>query len=394
MGSTAHTTRVPRFRRRITAANTAAAVVAVAAATLGVAACAGADDDAASEAAADATAAPASEAPAELLSAGGTDRSEADAPAAPTPDSAERAGGGGGVGGVGALLAPADAQLAIEARARVQVDDVRAAVDGVRVAVDRAGGRVASASIAYPDGGGSDDNEVGDDGSVDGAGGGGPDERATATLTLLVPPDQLGAIVERLEELGELTSFDQFAEDVGDQLTDLDTRIANARASVDRARELLQEATSLQDLVFLEDELTRRETDLELLLAAQAELEGRVALSTLTVEITEAATPADEAASGRGVVDALATGWDAFVTAVLTVAVGLAAAAPFLVALALAVAAFLGVRRWRRTPPAAATSSAGPAGSGRSGDVSAEPDREPDREPLPAGSAEPGSRPG
>src|SRR5215204_158210 len=159
----------------------------------------------------------------------------------------------------------------IEAHARLRVDDVRRAVDEVRTVVDTTGGRVAAANIAYPDE--ADDGDDGDDVTAT--------SEASASLTLLVPPDALGGVVDRLEEIGELSSFDQSAEDVTEQLADLDTRIANARASVDRARALLDQATTLQDLVFLEGELTRRETDLELLLASQQQLQDRVAMSTL-----------------------------------------------------------------------------------------------------------------
>ena len=246
-------------------------------------------------------------------------------------------------GSVGGLILPDDAQLAIEASAQLRVDDVRRTVDQVRTAVAAAGGRVASASIAYSDDG---DESGGDDVTLSS-----PTEEAYALLTLLVPPESLGTVVDRLEELGELARFDQLAEDVTDQLTDLDARIANARASVERARELLDQATNLQDLVFLEGELTRRETDLELLLAQQQQLTDRVAMSTLTLEITEQAAAADSPASGGGILDALGDGWDAFATAVLTIVVALAAAAPFLLTLAVALLGFLSVRRWRRHGP-------------------------------------------
>ncbi len=304
---------------------------AVAAIGLTLAACSGRGTDDASEDM-DAAAAATVAASGELESA-----DDAGAPAAaPQPaageevaqDQARADTTGAGVGG---LILPDDAQLAIEASARLRVEDVRAAVDQVRAAVAAAGGRVASATIAYPEDG---DESGGDDVTSS------PTEEAYASLTLLVPPDSLGTVVDRLEELGELARFDQLAEDVTDQLTDLDTRIANARASVERSRELLDQATNLQDLVFLEGELTRRETDLELLLAQQQQLTDRVAMSTLTLEITEQAAAADEPASGGGVVDALGDGWDAFATAVLTIVVALAAAAPFLLTLAVALLVF------------------------------------------------------
>ena len=302
----------------------------VAAIALAVSACSGRDEDqSADDTAAQATNA----APADADAATG-------APALSEAEVAtdEAAGGDASGGAVGGLILPEDAALAIEAHARLRVDDVRRAVDEVRTVVDTAGGRVAAANIAYPDE--VDDGDDGDDVTAT--------SEASASLTLLVPPDALGGVVDRLEEIGELSSFDQSAEDVTEQLADLDTRIANARASVDRARALLDQATTLQDLVFLEGELTRRETDLELLLASQQQLQDRVAMSTLTLEITERSPAREASVSGRGIVDALADGWDAFVTAVLTVAVGLAAAAPFLLTAGLAVLAFVSLRRWRR----------------------------------------------
>jgi hypothetical protein len=304
----------------------------VAAIALAVSACSGRDDD---QSADDAAAPATNAAPADAATDAATG-----APALSEAEVAtdEAAGADASGGAVGGLILPEDAALAIEAHARLRVDDVRRAVDEVRTAVDTAGGRVAAANIAYPDE--ADDGDDGDDVTAT--------AEASASLTLLVPPDALGGVVDRLEEIGELSSFDQSAEDVTEQLADLDTRIANARASVDRARALLDQATTLQDLVFLEGELTRRETDLELLLASQQQLQDRVAMSTLTLEITERSPAREASVSGRGIVDALADGWDAFVTAVLTVAVGLAAAAPFLLTAAVAFLAFVSLRRWRR----------------------------------------------
>ena len=93
---------------------------------------------------------------------------------------------------------------------------------------------------------------------------------------LEVPPGDLPAVVDALEDLGTVLSFDQLAEDVTDQLADLDTRIANMRASVERVRALYAEAVDIDSVVRLEAELTRRETDLEVLLATQSALEDRV----------------------------------------------------------------------------------------------------------------------
>jgi Domain of unknown function (DUF4349) len=103
---------------------------------------------------------------------------------------------------------------------------------------------------------------------------------------LAVPPEELAVVVDNLDDFGTLVAFDQLAEDVTEQLIDLDSRIDNTRASVARVRLLLAQATDIQGIVRLESELTDRE--IEKLLASQRLLEERVAMSTLTLDIVAA----------------------------------------------------------------------------------------------------------
>jgi hypothetical protein len=72
----------------------------------------------------------------------------------------------------------------------------------------------------------------------------GPD--AWARLVVKVPPDQLNATVSGLSDIGRVVSLTQSAEDVTDQLVDLDLRIASMRASVARVAELLDQAEKSQ----------------------------------------------------------------------------------------------------------------------------------------------------
>ena len=283
------------------------------------------DNDASSDAAAGATA-PAGD-DADSLVARQTVEGEEAAGAAHAP---------GGSVDVATMQVPGQA-IAIEARATLEVDDVREAVDRITSAVTTRGGRVAAADVDYV--------PPADDG--DGVG-------SHATLVLDVPPGELPAVADALEELGTVLSFDQLAEDVTDQLADLDTRIANLRASVERVRALYAEATDIDSIVRLEAELTRRETDLEILLASQQALEDRVTMSTLTVEVTASPGTLDD--DRPGIVDAAAAGWGAFVGGLFTIVLVLAAIAPFVVtALALAVLALWVRQLVRRRPDDPAT---------------------------------------
>jgi Domain of unknown function (DUF4349) len=297
---------------------------------LALAACtAGGDDDdgggaAGTDVAAETVAPAATEAPTETEAGGQTA-----APEAPDDDESAAAGGRGA-----ALRQLAGPSIAIEATATLRTDDVRRTVDRITGFVVRRGGRVASADIDFA----PDLDERGT-----------PDSRAT--LVLAVPPAELVPVVDHLDDLGTVLAFDQLAEDVTEQLVDLDSRINNTRASVERVRVLLAEATDIQGIVRLEAELTDREIELETLLASQRQLEERVAMSTLTLDIVVA--PPETFAAVRhefdpprpGVVEALGDGWGAFVTGAHAVVLGVATILPFLAAAALLAIAILWVRR-------------------------------------------------
>ena len=105
---------------------------------------------------------------------------------------------------------------------------------------------------------------------------------------MAVPPAELSAVRSVLEDAGDVLSYEQLAEDVTDQLADLDTRIANQRASIERIRELYANAVDVDAIVRIEAELTSRETTLEQMLATQQQVTDRVAMSTLTIDITTA----------------------------------------------------------------------------------------------------------
>lgn len=73
-------------------------------------------------------------------------------------------------------------------------------------------------------------------------------------------------------------------------MVDLKSRIATAETSVARLRELLAQATDIDNVVALEQQLLQRETDLETLRGQLHTLETQVALATIYLTITEATT--------------------------------------------------------------------------------------------------------
>ncbi|MFC3892226.1 DUF4349 domain-containing protein [Lentzea rhizosphaerae] len=182
------------------------------------------------------------------------------------------------------------------------------------------------------------------------AGGFAGEENSTkdsGTVTVRVPSNELDKVVRDLANFGEVTRSEVRSEDVTDQLVDVEARIATQRASVERLRVLFERAGSTSEVAQVEAELTKRQAELESMQRRSESLKGKVALATLTVRVATVpiAPPAEEEVGFFG---ALAGGWNALVTVVGVILVGVGAMLPFVVALGIPAAAVVYVLRRRK----------------------------------------------
>ncbi|POX48989.1 DUF4349 domain-containing protein [Streptomyces sp. Ru71] len=260
------------------------------------------------------------------------DKAAAAGPAEAADARAGQEGAAGGEGGEGgarkATAAPpklAQNRIIRTASLTVRVKNVPKALDDARAAAEAAGGYVGDETTTRDEDGGEQTRVV-----------------------LRVPVERYDAVLATLQGAGRLLERSSKAQDVTDQVVDVESRIATQRASVARVRELMERATKLSDVVELEGELSRRQADLEALLAQQASLKDRTSLATITLSLS--GTPvrqAEEDDDAPGFVDALAGGWDAFVTMLRWIAVALGAVLPFAAVAALLLAAWLRLLRPR-----------------------------------------------
>ncbi|MGC4838534.1 DUF4349 domain-containing protein [Micromonospora vinacea] len=212
---------------------------------------------------------------------------------------------------------------------RVQVDDVDSAAREATAVVTRAGGFV-----------GGDQRRSADD------------DDAVAELELRVPAAKFTDVVEEMAKLGRQQSREIDTQDVTEETVDLDARIASQRARVESARRLLARASSITDLVSLENELGRREADLASLEAKKRRLADLTALSTITVSLAGPRAKATEEKAETGFLVGLRGGWKAFVVSMTVLLTVLGALLPWLVALGVPLAVLLVVLRRRRKAPA------------------------------------------
>ena len=172
--------------------------------------------------------------------------------------------------------------------------------------------------------------------------------RASATLTLRIPATEFTASVTKIAKLGKELGRKIRSENVSDAVIDLDSRIAGQRASVKRIRALLDRAQSLGEISTVEQELTKRESELASLEARKRDLADRVAYSTLTVQMsTPAAPPRKVEPAEIGFVPGLVAGWEAYRVTVQVLLTLVGATLPFLVTLAAPVVVLVWLLRRR-----------------------------------------------
>ncbi|MFF4561585.1 DUF4349 domain-containing protein [Streptomyces sp. NPDC001435] len=284
-------------------------------------------------------------------SGGGTSDAKAAAGSAPQRGAADSYSGDAAKGSAAKAPDLTANRIIRTASLTVQVKDVPKALDEARTTTENAGGYIGNESTTRDARG-----------------------HERTRVILRIPVEKYDEVLADLQGTGKLIDRTSKAQDVTDQVVDVDSRIRSQRASVARVRELMDRATKLSDVVTLEGELSNREADLEALLARQASLKDRTSLATITLSLSE--TPVKKAAKddSPGFVDAVSGGWHVFVTMLRWIALALGAVLPFAALVALLVLVWLRIVRRRLPLRAAPAAGAGPLpASGREpGDESEE----------------------
>ncbi|WP_436739479.1 DUF4349 domain-containing protein [Streptomyces sp. BBFR102] len=267
-------------------------------------------------------------------------------------DGARRGPGDEATGGAPSLKG---VHLIRTAELHLRVKDVPSALASARSVVEGAGGYVGDESTRRD----SQDHE-------------------RSTVVVRVPQERYDAVLDSLGEGGEVVSRRTSAQDVTEEVVDVESRLKSQRASVARVRELMERAEKLSDVVSLEGELSSRQTELEALLARQSSLKDRTSMATVTLQLTShaAQTESDED-DGPTFTDALSGGWSALVATLRWLTVVAGAALPFVLVLGLVLLAWRLTRRLRRTAATPVARGAdggadgGPEGSGTEAAVAA-----------------------
>ncbi len=227
------------------------------------------------------------------------------------------------------LLDTADAMLIRTGSARLEVDSLDTAIAQVRSLAARLGGHVSSSAIQA-----------------------GRERVREASLEIRVPAVRFDEAIGGLDPLGTVEAVHVTAQDVGEEVVDVEARLGSARQLEQRLLEILRTRTGkLEDVLAVERELARVRAEIEGYEGRLRYLRGRIALSTLTVSLHEP-LPLLAGTPGRSLIgEAVKQAWRNF----MRLLAGAIAALGFVVPLAVVgAAAFFAVRRLRGRAPTAA----------------------------------------
>ena len=203
----------------------------------------------------------------------------------------------------------------------IEVDSLESAIAAVRQLAERAGGYIANSAIQTGEG-----------------------QQRQATLEIKIPSNRYDQALGGLSGIGKLVSSSTNALDVGEEFVDVSARVTNARRMEERLVNLLATRTGkLEDVLAVERELARVREEIERYEGRLRYLRTQVAMSTLSVTVSEPAPVVGQPGSNV-VVEALKQAWR---NSVMVVAGGIEMLGAVLPLVVLGAIAWIGIRRWR-----------------------------------------------
>jgi hypothetical protein len=188
------------------------------------------------------------------------------------------AGGAGDSAGASIL----DRKITRTANLEVSVDNVLESVQAVEDIAITAGGFVSNSSLAVTSGDEGDDIE-------------------TATVKIRVPAAAYTDILRQLRGIAkEVRSQSEDTQEVTEEYTDLQSRIRNLEATEGRYLDLLTRATTISDILTLEDRLNSVRGEIEQVQGRINVLDDLTDLATISIRLVLPAvvTPAEEESQG------------------------------------------------------------------------------------------------
>jgi hypothetical protein len=199
---------------------------------------------------------------------------------APSTGSADTDRGGAGSDGGSPTLAQLDRKIIFTATMTLAAEDVGGAFNGATLLARTNGGYVESSSFSNA----------------------AEPERRTATLTIRVPVQNYDALLGSLRSMSGVTveSEGSNSTEVTEQYTDLSSRMRNLERTEEQYLALLDRATSINDILTVQDRLTDVRSQIEQIQGRLQVLDNMTDFATVAMTFTPVFAKAEEPKSGGG----------------------------------------------------------------------------------------------
>lgn len=172
-----------------------------------------------------------------------------------------------------------------------------------------------------------------------------------ANYTLRVPQEQFESFFAQIGESCHVVSANRWSEDVTEQYTDIETRLATLQTKHERLLALLDQAAKMEDIISLENALADCEYEIDSLTGEKRHYDDLVGFSTFMVTLREVQTltaVSDGSGFGAQVAQAAQNGLGGLTAAVRGIILLVVMLWPVLVLLGIAGGVFWRVRIYRK----------------------------------------------
>lgn len=113
------------------------------------------------------------------------------------------------------------------------------------------------------------------------------DTAPNGTVTLRVPSGDFDAVVAEVRRLGKVVSATSRGQDVSAQYTDIEARLRALNASRDQVLTVLSKATTVGDILAVQERLNSVQVQIEQLQGQQKVLDDQTTFGTVSVRVAE-----------------------------------------------------------------------------------------------------------
>jgi hypothetical protein len=177
--------------------------------------------------------------------------------------------------------------------------------------------------------------------------------RPAVSLQLKIPVAVYQPTLSQLSTmLGKQTALSEHAQDVTQQVADVNSLVSSAQAGITQLQALLSRAGSVSDLLTVQDQINSQESSLEALQAQQRALARETSYATVSVTLVSPharRVTAKKHSQRHGFVAGLTAGWHGLRSVVSALLTAVGAVLPFAIVVAvLAAVGYAGRRRLMR----------------------------------------------